>query len=393
MSNPQAASSAPKPRNATAALVGVTAALALFGAAQGLSYPLFTILMQGQGMPSSLIGLSAAMMPIGLMLSAGLIPAAVRFFGARRLAVLCALSSAACFVVIGLLQNWIGWFPMRFLLGIVINPLYVLGEVWALSLAPPDRRGRVVGIFNALMGAGYAAGPLALVLVGSQGIAPFAIAVGGFVACALALWLVSAGLTGFEGDEGASGQVLGFARMAPALLLAVLVSAAVQQSTYSLMPVFGVGYSLPEATVAALITALSIGNIVLQIPLGLGAERWGGRAMIVACSSVTALCAFSLPWLIQSSFIWPILVVMGGVGYGTYTMAVVELGTRFKGQALVAGNSAFALMWGLGGIIGPPTTGVMMQQTGPNGLPGMIVALCSVLIGFSIYRAWRRSRP
>jgi hypothetical protein len=53
-----------------AALAGVTAALAMFGAAQGLSYPLFTLLMQRQGMSPALIGLSAAMMPVGLILSA-----------------------------------------------------------------------------------------------------------------------------------------------------------------------------------------------------------------------------------------------------------------------------------------------------------------------------------
>jgi hypothetical protein len=79
-----------------AALLGVTAALAMFGAAQGLSYPLFTLLMQRQGMPPALIGLSAAMMPVGLILSAPLIPRAVSMFGARRLAVGCALAAAAC---------------------------------------------------------------------------------------------------------------------------------------------------------------------------------------------------------------------------------------------------------------------------------------------------------
>ena len=53
-----------------AALAGVTAALAMFGAAQGLSSPLFTLLMQKQCMSPGLIGLSAAMMPLGLILSA-----------------------------------------------------------------------------------------------------------------------------------------------------------------------------------------------------------------------------------------------------------------------------------------------------------------------------------
>ncbi|CAN7672467.1 MFS transporter [Mesorhizobium amorphae] len=373
-----------------AALAGVTAALAMFGAAQGLSYPLFTLLMQRQGMSPALIGLSAAMMPVGLILSASFVPAAVRRFGARNLAVGCSLTGALCFLAIGYLQDWVAWFVLRFLVGVVINPLYVLGEVWALSLAPPSRRGRVMGVFNALMGAGYAAGPLILITVGASGWPPFFAAIAGFALCALILRAVSSKLTGFEEDGQASGGLVGFARLAPALLLAVLVSAAVQQSTYALIPVFGTGYGLPEAKLAALVTALSAGNILLQIPLGLMAERFGGRAMIVFCALATAACALSLPVLITTPLVWPVLVVMGAVGYGVYTMALVEPGSRFRGTALVAGNAAFALMWGAGGIVGPPGAGALMQAIGPLGLPAVIAGLDAVLIAFALYRSARR---
>ena len=347
-----------------AALLGVTAALAMFGAAQGLSYPLFTLLMQRQSMPPSLIGLSAAMMPVGLILSAPLIPRAVAAFGARRLAVGCALAAAACFIGIAALQDWFAWFVLRFLLGFLVNPLYVLGEVWALALSPPERRGRMMGVFNALMGAGYAVGPLAMIMVGSVGWPPFLVAIAGFLACALILQLVSKDLGGFEADG--------------------------QQSTYSLLPVFGAAYGLPEAALAALVTALSLGNILLQIPLGLGAERAGARIMIVACALATATCTLLLPLLILTPWVWPVLVVMGGVGYGVYTMALVELGNRFRGSTLVAGNAAFALMWGFGGIVGPPASGSAIQAIGPLGFVGVIAGLSLLLVAFALWRSATR---
>jgi MFS family permease len=375
-----------------AALAGVTAALAMFGAAQGLSSPLFTLLMQKQGLSPALIGLSAAMMPFGLILSASFVPAAVRLIGARRLAVGCSLIGALCFLAIGHLQDWVGWFLIRFVIGIVINPLYVLGEVWALSLAPPSRRGRVMGVFNTVLGAGYAAGPFALTLIGTSGWAPFAVGVIGFLLCALILWAVSSDLAGFEDDGQSGGGLVGFAKMAPALLLAVLVSAAVQQSTYALLPVFGGGYGLAEAILAALVMALSLGNILLQIPLGLLAERFGGRAMIIVCALATIACALLLPLLILTPLIWVVLLVMGAVGYGVYTMALVELGARFRGSVLVAGNAAFALMWGVGGIFGPPVTGLAMQAVGPIGMPAVIATLGACLVAFAVYRAAARRR-
>lgn len=372
------------------ALAGVTAALAVFGAAQGLSYPLFTILMQRQGMSPALIGTSAAMMPLGLILSASLVPAAVRVFGARNLAVGCALAGALCFIAIGALQNGFAWFAIRFLVGFVINPLYVLGEVWALALAPPAQRGRVMGVFNSLMGVGYAVGPLVLTFVGTEGWPPFLVAIAAFACCAVILGLVSSSLAGFEKDGEPSGGFFFFVRIAPALLLAVLVSAAVQQSTYSLMPVFGSSFGLAAATLAALITALSMGNIVLQIPLGLAAEKLGARFMIIFCAVATGTCALLLGQLILTPFIWPLLIVMGGVGYGVYTMALVELGNRFKGSTLVAGNAAFALLWGVGGIVGPPSAGALMQAIGPFGLPIVIAGLTGMLVALALYRSARR---
>ena len=44
---------------------------------------------------------------------------------------------------------------------------------------------------------------------------------------------------------------------------------------------------------------------------------------------------------------------------------LIELGERFSGAMLVAGNAAFALMWGVGGIAVPPTR----VLDGPLGAP------------------------
>lgn len=382
-------------RGRLAALAGVIAALTAFGLAQGLSYPLFTLLMQRQGYSPALIGLSAAVMPIGIILSAPLVPRLANLVGAPAVAVGCAMLGAVCFTLIGLMQDWVAWFVVRFFIGIAINPLYILGETWALGLAPPGKRGRVMGVFNAVMGAGYAAGPLALAAVGPDGWIPFSIGVGGFSLCALILFAVSPQLSAADGPRGTQAETSGlltFATTAPALLLAVGVSAAVSMSAYSLLPVFGAGYGLAEATLATLVMALSVGNIILQIPLGFAAERFGGRAMMLACAASTALCALMLPLLIGTPAIWPLLIILGGIEYGIYTMALVELGDRFTGRTLVAGNAAFAVMWGMGGIVGPPGAGILMETIGPIGLPTVVVVLTVSLVVFSVWRTSRRGK-
>ena len=375
-----------------AVLGGVIASVSVFAVAQGLSYPLFTFLMQKQGLSPGTIGLSAAMTPLGLTLSAPLVPMLLRRFGSRGLAVGCALAAAGLFLLVGLLQNTVAWFPVRFLIGFAINPLYILGEVWTIALAPPAKRGRIMGVFNAITGAGYACGPLTLALVGTEGWPPLLVGIGGFVGCATLLYLTVGRIRGFEDDGEQARGVLQFWKLAPALLVAVVVSAATQQSIYSLLPVFGAAYGLAEAQLAVLITMMSIGNIVLQVPLGLMAERFGARTMIVACALTNMTLVLTLPWIITTPLVWPVLIVIGGVGYGVYTMALVELGNRFAGTALVAGNAAFGLMWGVGGIIGPPGSGLAIQAIGAPGLPYVIASLSGILVTFALYRTMARRR-
>jgi hypothetical protein len=64
----------------------------------------------------------------------------------------------------------------------------------------------------------------------------------------------------------------------------------------------------------------------------------------------------------------------------------VELGERFSGQMLIAGNAAFAMMWGVGGIAVPPLAGTAMDVFGAPGLPLVLGAVCLLLAVLSIAR-------
>ena len=376
-------------RTPWAPMAAIIATVSVFAIAQGLSYPLFTFIMKEQGMSPAAIGLSAAMTPLGLIVSAPFVPWAARRFGAGRLAVFCAVSAALLFLAVGLLRNEIAWFPLRFLIGMAIDPLYVLSEVWLISLAPPARRGRIMGIYTAVIAAGFAAGPLSLTLVGSQGWPPFAIGIAAFLGCALLLVLTASQLPDVEdGKERVS--VGSFYRHAPTLLLAVCVAAAVEQSALALMPLYGAEFGIAERLMAAMLAVMIAGNVALQIPLGLLAERFNARAVMIGCATASVLLALLLPLVIVSVAVWPLLFVLGAVTYGIYTMALIELGSRFSGSMLVTGNAAFALMWGLGGIIGPPGAGGAIQIFGGHALPVFIAALCAGLLVFALYRTARR---
>jgi len=86
--------------------------------------------------------------------------------------------------------------------------------------------------------------------------------------------------------------------------------------------------------------------------------------------SFAALDFFLLPVSIRIGWLlWPMLFIWGGAAFGVYTVALAGLGDRYSGPMLLTGSAAFGLMWGLGGIVGPASTGVAMQLWGPAVMP------------------------
>ncbi|ANL27983.1 major facilitator superfamily protein [Rhizobium phaseoli] len=364
-----------------AAMAAIIATVTVFAVAQGLTYPLLSFILERQGITSGMIGLSAAMTPLGFILSAPVIPALPRRVGAARLAILCSILAALTLSVIAWRQQVWAWMPLRFLLGFFANPLYVVSETWLISITPAPRRGRIMGLYSSIVSGGFAVGPLSLGLAGTEGWPPFMIGVTAFLVCGLIVLAVARRLPEMPG-EGEATSVGGFFALAPLLLFAIFTAAAFEQILLSLFAVYGAALGSAEGRIASLITCFVAGNAVLQVLLGRAAE-WFGSARIMSYCVLACLtgCLLLAPtfttWLI-----WPLVFVWGGVSFGLYTMSLIQLGERFTGHMLIAGNAAFAFAWGVGGMAGSPAAGLAMQLVGHQGLPLSLGLLSGVLAMF-----------
>ena len=381
---PSASASPAGPPFAT--LAGIIATVSVFAVSQGLSYPLLSFILQRQGISPAMIGLSAAMTPLGFIVSSLMIPRLSQWIGPGRLAVACAMLAALCLAAIGWRQELWFWFPMRFLLGFFANPLYVISETWMIAVTPAQRRARIMGVYTSVISGGFALGPLTLAVVGTEGWPPFLVGVGAFLLCGSILLGVLHRLPPIHEAGAAHQPVSGFIRRAPLLLFAVFVAAAFEQALFSLFAIYGEGYGSPEQRVSTLLAVFVAGNIALQVPFGAIAERIGAHAMMAFCAIAGVAGCILLPLSFETVLIWPVAFVWGAVAFGIYTMALIQLGERFSGTALITGNAAFALFWGVGGIGGPPVTGAIMDAIGIQGLPLSLGLICAVLAGWLLLR-------
>ena len=354
------------------------AAIGIFCLTLGLSYPLLALILDSMGISTGLIGLNAAMTPLSIIVSSPFMPSLARRFGAWRLCLSSLCMAAILLVLLAVFRDVTVWFLLRFLLGVVNTGIFITSETWINQLAPPLIRGRIIGLYTTVAAAGFALGPLAIAIIGSQGWLPFLV---GVVCILLALPLIAsarAHLPDFNGSEKTS--MFSFFLMAPLLLLAVSFAALFDQVMISLLPIYSLRHGLAESTASYLLMVLIAGNVLLQIPIGWLADRISRKNLLCYLAFGTVAGCIFLVWLIKGSIlIWPMLFVWGAVAFGTYTVAMVELGDQFSGTLLLAGNAAFGLMWGFGGIIGPSIAGTAMDLIGPEGLPVTVGILFSIL--------------
>jgi len=363
----------------------VIAAMSVFTLTLGLSYPLLALILENLGTPKALIGLNAAMTPLGIIVSSPVIPRLTRYKGSWGLAMLCLLFTLLFFVLIGATRRIEFWFILRFLLGVFINGMFIVSETWINQLSHTTTRGRIMGIYATVMSLGFCVGPFILPLTGFDGWPPFMVGIVCFIVAGLIMLPLRRRLPEFE--KTAHGSVYRFMTLAPTLLLAVLSAAYFDQVVLSFLPLYALYFGFPQATASFALGILIVGNVFLQIPLGWLADLTSRRTVMLACTITTLAGCILLPFAIQSIWLlWPLLFIWGGAAFGVYTVALAGLGDRYSGAMLLTGSAAFGLMWGVGGIIGPAFAGGAMQLWGPVGLP-LILGIPFALFTFMLL--WR----
>jgi MFS family permease len=375
MSQPQAANT----RNLVAACAGIT----VFGFAFGMTYPLLSLILEARGIASDMIGINSAMMPLGILLFSPVIPVVAKRYGARNVAIAAAIVTALVMLSYKAFDTLAAWFVIRLVQGMTISTLFVLSEAWIVGSAGDHNRGKIVAIYASVLSGSFGAGPLLISFIGIEGWTPFVMGAA-VIAIGIIPFFFIREDDGANPEEAPPSGIFDFAPKAPMLLAAVAVFSVFDAASLSLFPVYGIQNGLDLTTSANILTALILGNVLMQFPIGWLADRFSHRWVLAGCALTTTLTLLMLPYLIDTDLKWPLLVLMGTTGYGVYTVSLASLGNRFSGIELVNGAASFAIVWGFGALIGSIAGGWVMLGFGSHGLPvGLALVYCALAIGIT----------
>ena len=372
-------------------LVAACSAICVFGLAFGMTYPLLSLIMESRGVSPGMIGINSAMMPIGILMFSSVIPYLARRYGGRNIAAIAAVITSILILAYKAFDNLEAWFVIRMLQGMSISTLFVLSEAWIVRFAGSRHRGKIIALYGSVLSASFGAGPALVSWIGIDGWMPFVVGSVIIVLGIFPVFLLKEDLSEPKEEARAAG-IFEFAPKAPMLMACVFAFAILDAATLSLLPVYGIENGLDISTSALILTALIVGNTVLQFPIGWLADKYPHRAVLAGCAFVTVVMLMILPWVMATALMWPVVITAGAAGYGIYTVSLTSLGSRFNGIQLVNGSAAFAAMWGVGALIGSLSGGWSMTLFGPHGLPYHLALVYLILVIGLAMRGYQTKR-
>ena len=361
------------------------------GLASGLTLPLVSLRLLEVRASATAIAAMAALPAVGTIGVSLWLSQLTRLLGSKSLLIGAMLLSCGSLLVLATPYTLLPWATSRVLMGVSTGILFALGEARILEVSGAEARGRWTGVYAMTLTACQFAGPALLAALGTNSVTPIAVAA---VLHALAIALLfHTGWRSVISEPESSLKLVDFLRNCVPLAVAVLFFAMFDSAMLSLLPVYGLKIGLATNLAVLMVTVVFLGDASLQVLIGWAADRFGRAGVHAACGVVAACVALALPLgLISSPAMWPALFLIGGAAGGLYTLAIVRIGDRFSGGALITANAFVGTLWGVGCLLGPLLGGASMEAVKPQGLM-LFVAAGAVAFLLSMLRRSPRESP
>ena len=257
------------------------------------------------------------------------------------------------------------WCALGLMAGLGAAAAWNATEALVAHNTPASHRGRVTGLYQTLLGAAMAVGPM---LPGLLHLRP-----------QQALWIALAGISlgvalsrrpsvlGLRASH-AHGAAVGLWqawRMAPGLAWAALVGGVFEVGLGSITSAYAskLGWSLGAAT--AIAAAVGWGSFLAPYPMGWLADRLRSQRLFAACATVLSLSCVGLHVLGPSpAHFMGCAILWGGMGGALYTLSLVRVAHDFERHSVLAGTSAMIAGYTAGGALGPVVSGWMLDHGG-----------------------------
>ncbi len=358
-----------------------------------------TLLMVGNGIQGTLLGVrgeiegfSTGSMSVvmsayfaGFLLGSQLVPGMIRRVGHVRVFAFLGSLASAGLILFPAITEPVVWIGLRFLLGFCFCGVYIVSESWLNNSTTNETRGRALSIYMIAQMAGIVAAQ-AIFAVGDPSDYLLFVIVSVLVSLAFAPILLSATpVPPFETAKPMSFREL--YNVSPLGFVGVFVLGAVFSALFGMAGVFGAMARLSGAQIALFVSAIYLGGMLLQYPVGWLSDRIDRRQLVIAAAALGALgCALGWSGIGGFTGLLVAAFVIGGMANPLYALLLAYTNDYLEADDMASASARLLFVNGVGAIGGPLFTGWLMDVAGPA---GFFAFLGGLMVALMVYALWR----
>lgn len=360
------------------------------------------LLMLGNGLQGSLLGIRGSIDGIdsavlGIIMSAYFIgflagswyaPNLIRRVGhVRVFAALGSLTSAA-FILYAVKVDPVTWFFLRLVVGFCFAGVYVVAESWLNHSASNETRGQTLSMYLIVQMSGMVLGQLLLNAADPTGYDLFVL-ISVLVSISFAPILLSTSPTPHH-ESSRSMSLRQLIQVSPLACFGMFFLGGVFSILFAMSSVYATQIGMSVAATSAFVTAIFLGGVVCQYPIGWLSDRMDRRHLIcitaglgVVGSLVALVFGSNFNVLIGCAF------VIGGIASPLYGLLLSYANDYLDVEDMASASSGLLFINGIGAVAGPTIVGSVMNTIGPF---SYFVILGLLLISITFYGLWRMTR-
>ncbi|MER9403648.1 MFS transporter [Mesorhizobium caraganae] len=368
------------------AIASVVVSMALIAVGNGLMFAYIPVRLGVEHFDPTWAGLIITGLSAGGLAGCILTGPLVRRVGHARafmvLSALIALSNAA----IGAGTYPLLWIAARALYGFAICGLFIVAQSWLNDAVANAIRGRVMAVFYVAYVAGLGVG---YVLLAAVDIASAQAPLIGIAFTAVSILPVGMTRLAQPPPPCAASVALGSAwRISPVGVAGMLAVGGLSMAISGFAPIHATAKGYSQADVALLLSAMPVGTLILQIPLGWISDRTDRRYVLAGAAAlaiVAGLLAIGFDGGALAVLV-VIYVIWDGASESIYSLASAHAADRAGKDDMVALSSSLLFAWSLSGFIVP---GIVTALSAVYGTQAFIYVAIVIATVFCLFVLWR----
>lgn len=372
-------------RHSWALLLG----LLLLMLGNGLQGTLLGVRGSLEQMSSSTMGYIMSAYYIGFLGSSRLTPIMLRRVGHVRVFAAYGSLVSAAFILYAAVVHPVAWWFLRLLVGFCLCGVYIVAESWLNNSATNETRGQALSLYLIVQMGGIVLGQLLLNVADPGGYGLFVL-ITVLVSVSIAPMLLASAPAPVHGTAR-SMSIRELIGASPLACFGSLMLGGVFAILFAMSPVYATERGLSIAETSYFVTAIFLGGMLLQFPIGWLSDRMDRRKLIIAAAGIGAVVAYIGMLYGNNVFVLlGVAFVLGGMSNPLYSLLIAHANDFLEYEQMAAASGGLLFINGLGAMSGPIVVGFVMSRFGNEWFFILLVLLLSTIMLYGLYRTTKR---